>query len=91
MQFKGFLYLTNVHVVWVLDHKEAILRIYEQITMLILLMTLPSSALCIDGKQKTHQAASKSKQNRLMVSSMQGRQKYGYWCPKRSITSEGQY
>jgi len=46
--------------------------------MLILLMTSAGSALCIDGKQKTHKTASISKQNRLMASSMKRRQKYGH-------------
>lgn len=52
-------------------------------------MALPVSALCIDGKQKTDQGASKAKQNSLVVSSMKGRPKNVVInVPKGAFTSE---
>lgn len=70
------------------DDKETNIRIYGEIAMLIFLMAFTGSVLCIDGKQKTDQRASKGNQNNLVVSSIKGRQKYWYYCPKRNVTSE---
>lgn len=71
---KGFSASYSVHEVWVFDDKDTSIRIYEEITLLIFLMALSVSVLCIDGKQKTDQRASKAKQNNLVVSSMKWRQ-----------------